>query len=101
QQRTNCAIGEADVGLTRSACRERQVARRPPRFLAAVARSRSGWLDDQHQVGVAGLQAVRGQQCVRLAAVMGLMIEEMRDQEPERPTHLALRRAGEPYKVLG
>ena len=46
--------------------------------------------DDQEQIGVAGLLAGGGQQRVRLAAVMRLMVEEMGDEEPLRRADLAL-----------
>lgn len=38
----------------------------------------------QEEVGVAGLLASRSQQCVDLAAVVGLVIEEVGDRRRER-----------------
>ena len=46
------------------------------------------WLN-QEQIGVLGLFAGGGDQRMRLAAVMRLVIEEMRDEQPVRRAHLA------------
>ena len=55
----------------------------------------------REQIGVAGLLAAGGDQRVRLAAVMGLVIEEMRHQEAPRLAQLLLRRGTEPDLILG
>jgi hypothetical protein len=65
-----------------------------------VKRSRKHLRDNQKQIGVAGLLSGRGQQGVRLAAVMGLMVEKMGDEEPLRGTNLALSGAAEPHQIL-
>src|SRR5882762_9641172 len=60
-------------------------------------RSRKHLRDDQEQIGVAGLLPGGGQQGMRLATMMGLVIEEMGDEEPLRSGDLALRGTTEPY----
>ena len=54
---------------------------------------------DQEQVGVVDLLAGGGQQRVRLAAVVGLVVEEMGDEQPLRRRHLAVGGAAEPSQV--
>src|SRR5262245_18286868 len=54
---------------------------------------------DEEQVGVAGRLTGGGDQSVRLAAVMRLVIEEMRDEETLRRGDLATRGAAEPGQV--
>src|SRR5262252_8670043 len=55
----------------------------------------------QKQIGVAGLLAGGGDHRVRLAAMMRLVIEEMRDQEAARQAQVLLRRLAEPGQVAG
>src|SRR6516164_4293646 len=57
--------------------------------------------DQREQVGVVGLLAGGGQHRMDLPAVMGLVVEEMGDQKPQRSTHLAIGRTAEPGEVLG
>jgi hypothetical protein len=55
----------------------------------------------QKQVGVAGLLTGRGQQGVRLATVVGLVVEEMGDEQALRPLQLAVGGATKPCQVAG
>src|SRR5579864_4674964 len=54
----------------------------------------------QEQIGVAGLLPGSGDEGVRLAAVMRLVVEEMGDEEPLRRADFASGGAAEPYQVL-
>src|SRR5689334_21822376 len=56
-------------------------------------------LHQQKQVGIAGLLARSSDHGVGLSAVVGLMVEEMRDQERARRAQLLLRRLAEPDQV--
>src|SRR5262249_7717758 len=60
----------------------------------------------ERQIGIAGLAASLRQHAMHLAAMMGLMIEHMRDRKPSRFRHVRLDRArvisefaGEPCRV--
>ena len=57
--------------------------------------------DEQEQVGIAGLLAGGGQHRMRLSAVMGLVIEEMRHQQPLLGGYLAIGGAAKPSQVVG
>src|SRR4051794_12004035 len=56
--------------------------------------------DQQEQIGVAGLLPGGGDQRMRLSAMMRLMVEEMRDEQPFRRADFTLRRAAEPHQIL-
>src|SRR5579871_3689549 len=71
----------------------------PARSGESKALQRTG--KDDEQVGVAGRLARGGDQRVRLAAVVSLVVEEVRDQEAARLADLLLQGTAEPHHVVG
>src|SRR5262249_47108475 len=55
----------------------------------------------ERQVGIAGLAAGLGQHAMHLAAMMGLVVEHVRDQQPFRLVDLGLDRTGEIRELAG
>ena len=69
------------------------------RVLSGMGQTANRRWHHERQIRVARLEAALGDHAVNLAAMVGLMVEHMGDQDPFRARDLNLRRARDPCQL--